>query len=96
MVYMITYDLNSPGQNYKKVKQAIIDASTGAWITCSESSYLIQSYFQTADEIFSIIDPALDKNDNIFIVEVKVICLKTVGITLTIKSFNSYNYLSGL
>lgn len=71
MVYMITYDLNSPGQNYKKVKQAIIDASTGVWITCSESSYLIQSYFQTADEIFSIIDPALDKNDNIFIVEVK-------------------------
>ena len=38
-VYMITYDLNSKGQNYEDVIQSIKDASTGAWCSYWKSSY---------------------------------------------------------
>lgn len=70
MVYMITYDLNSPGQNYEDVIQAIKDASTGIWCTSWKSSYLIQSDLTTANAVFEKIKPYIDKNDNILVIEV--------------------------
>jgi hypothetical protein len=39
--YSITYDLNSTGQKYNEVIEAIKDASTGAWCSYWKSSYLI-------------------------------------------------------
>lgn len=71
MVYMITYDLNKEGQNYDKVIQAIKDASTGVWCTYWKSSYLIKSNYTSANEVSNLITPHLDKNDRLFIVEVK-------------------------
>ena len=71
MVYMITYDLNNPGQNYDKVIQAIKDSSTGIWCTYWKSSYLIKSNLSTANDVFSKIEPYLDKNDRVLVIEVK-------------------------
>jgi len=71
MVYFVTYDLNNPGQNYENVIQAIKDASTGACCSYWKSSYLIKSHYQTAQEVFDIIKPHLDKNDRCLVVEVK-------------------------
>lgn len=71
MTYLITYDLNDPGQNYEDVIQAIKDASTGVWCSYWKSSYLIRSDFQTAQEVFNKIEPFLDKNDKCLVIEVK-------------------------
>lgn len=68
--YMITYDLNSTGQKYQDVIQAIKDASNGAWCTYWKSSYLIKSNL-TAEQISNKITPHLDNNDRMIIVEVK-------------------------
>lgn len=68
--YIITYDLNSTGQKYEEVIQAIKDASTGAWCTFWKSSYLIKSNL-TADQISDKITPHLDSNDRMIIAETK-------------------------
>lgn len=70
MVYMITYDLNSQGQQYDKVIQAIKDASTGVWCSYWKSSYLIKSNL-TVQQISDRITPNLDSNDRLLIIEVK-------------------------
>ena len=71
MVYIVTYDLNNPGQNYENVIQAIKDASTGACCSYWKSSFLIKSNYQTATEVFDIIKPNFDKNDSCLVIEVK-------------------------
>ena len=68
--YMITYDLNSKGQNYDKVINAIKNSSNGNWCTFWKSSYLIKSYL-TSDQISNNITPHLDGNDRLIIIEVK-------------------------
>ena len=70
MVYMITYDLKKPGQNYEKVIKAIKSASTGVWCTYWESSYLIKSQL-SVQQICDMITPHLDPNDCLFVVECK-------------------------
>lgn len=69
MVYMITYDLCSPGQNYDKVDQAIQNASSGKWIKFCESAYLIKSYL-SADQIVAQIKSNFDKNDRLLVAEI--------------------------
>lgn len=66
--YMITYDLNSEGQNYTEVIQAIKDCSL-AWCTYWKSSYLIKSN-STPNEILDAIKSHLDSNDRLIIIEV--------------------------
>lgn len=70
MVYLITYDLNSPGQKYDDVIEAIKSTSTN-WCHYWDSSYLIKSNCQTAEEVFDKIKPHLDKNDRVLVIEVK-------------------------
>lgn len=70
MVYMITYDLNSQGQQYDKVIQAIKDASTGVWCSYWKSSYLIKSNL-TVQQVSDRITPHLDSNDRLLVIEVK-------------------------
>ncbi len=65
--YMITYDLNSKGQNYEDVIQAIKDSAL-CWCTYWKSSFLIKSNL-TADQISDKITPHLDSNDRLIIVE---------------------------
>ncbi len=68
--YLITYDLNKEGQDYKDVIKSIKDSSTGHWCSYWKSSYLIKSDL-TANEIQENIKPYLDKNDRLIIVEAK-------------------------
>lgn len=70
MVYLITYDLNNPGQNYDAVIEAIKSASIN-WCSYWKSSYLIKSNITSANAVFEKIKPHLDKNDRILVVEVK-------------------------
>lgn len=71
MVYMVTYDLNKEGQNYEDVIQAIKDASTGVWCSYWKSSFLIKSNLTTADAVVEKIQPHLDSNDRLLVIEVK-------------------------
>lgn len=70
MVYLITYDLKSSGQNYDDVIQSIKDASIGTWCTYWKSSFLLKSNL-TANQISEKITPFLDANDSLIIVEVR-------------------------
>ena len=69
-VYMITYDLNSKGQNYEDVIQSIKDAATGAWCSYWKSSYLIKSNL-TVQQVSDKITPHLDSNDRLIVIETK-------------------------
>lgn len=71
MVYMITYDLNKAGKDYSGVYEAIKSASTGVWCHYWDSTWLIKSNYQSANDVFSGIEPHLDSNDRCFVVEVK-------------------------
>jgi hypothetical protein len=66
-VYMITYDLDSPGQKYEDVIKAIKDSSL-SWCTYWKSSYLIKSNL-TSDQICNNIKPYLDGNDRLMVTE---------------------------
>jgi len=70
MVYMVTYDLNSEGQKYDEVIEAIKNASAGAWCSFWKSSYLIKSNL-TPQQVNDRIMPHLDSNDRLIIIEVK-------------------------
>lgn len=69
-VYLITYDLNNPGQRYEDVINAIKKASDGKHFSAWKSSYLIRSNYQTASEVFDFIYPFIDTNDRIIVMEV--------------------------
>lgn len=70
MVYLVTYDLNKAGKDYAGVYQAIKDASL-SWCHFWDSSWLITSALETADEVFSKIEPHLDSDDRCLVIEVK-------------------------
>ena len=70
MVYMITYDLNSTGQRYNGLINAIKKASNGCWCTFWKSSYLIQSSLSPS-QITDRLKPYLDSNDRLLVIEVK-------------------------
>lgn len=70
MVYMITYDLNSTGQRYNELINAIKKASSGCWCTFWKSSYLIQSPLSPS-QITDKLKPYLDSNDRLLVIEVK-------------------------
>lgn len=70
MVYMITYDLNKSGKDYDNVIQAIKDASNGICCSYWKSSYLIQSDYTSANDIFDLIKPYLDSDDRLIVLEV--------------------------
>lgn len=69
-VYMVTYDLNNPGQHYDDVIKAIKEASTGVWCTYWKSSYLIRSNL-SVQQVSDKITPYLDSNDTLLVIEVK-------------------------
>lgn len=70
MVYMITYDLNKQGQEYEEVISAIKACSNGCWCTYWKSSFLIKSSL-SANQICERIQPHLDSNDTLIVIEVK-------------------------
>lgn len=65
--FMISYDLNAPGQNYEKVKDVITNFG-GAYIKLQKSFWLVRNDL-TADEMARDILNVVDKNDSIFVCE---------------------------
>ena len=61
---LITYDLNSPGQNHKEVLEKI---KTYPWVKLSESSYAIKTN-ETPQDVYSLFQSLLDSNDNLLII----------------------------
>ncbi|WP_419877682.1 CRISPR-associated protein Cas2 [Brevibacillus centrosporus] len=63
-VYLISYDLDKPGQNYSKVHEAI--KSYGSWAKVLESTWLIETT-QTAGQVRDNILRSMDENDKLFV-----------------------------
>lgn len=62
----ISYDLNSPGQNYSKVIEAI--KSLGNWAKINESFWYVNST-KTAEQACDIIYANMDYNDELYVVD---------------------------
>lgn len=63
-IYLITYDLNSPGQNHTKVLEKIKQFD---WAKLSESSYAVKTNYN-ATQIYTLFSSLLDKNDNFYVI----------------------------
>lgn len=68
--YMLTYDLNDPGQRYNDVIREIKEEiSNGVWCTYWKSSYLLRSDL-TPSQITDKLTPYLDQGDKFFVTEI--------------------------
>lgn len=68
--YMITYDLNNPGQHYTEIINIIKNQlSNGIWCSFWKSSFLIKSD-KTPNQMLELLKPYLDNDDRFFIVEI--------------------------
>ncbi len=68
--YMLTYDLNNPGQKYDKIIKVITDEiSDGNWCTFWKSSYLLRSNL-TTEQMLEKLKPFLDNSDRFFVTEI--------------------------
>jgi hypothetical protein len=67
MTYIITYDLNSPGQNYPALHEAI--KSFGTWAKPLESTWLVETDL-TAQGISARLRPYMDGNDSLLVIGV--------------------------
>lgn len=71
MVYLITYDLSGEdGNGYADLSRAIMIAADGSHIRVCESSWLIQSNCQSAEEVYDKIEKNFDRGDECLVVEV--------------------------
>lgn len=66
-VYLISYDLITPGQKYEKVHALI--KSYGTWAKPLESTWLVKTN-ETVQDVRGKVLNALDKNDKLLVVEV--------------------------
>ncbi len=66
MVYLVTYDLHKPAQNYEGLYNAI--KSYGSWAKPVESVWLIDTN-QNANQIYERLKPYIDKDDRILVTE---------------------------
>lgn len=64
MLFLINYDLCSPGQNYTDLVNAI--QSYGSWARISGSCWVIQTN-KTAVEIRNHLMEFIDQNDSLFV-----------------------------
>lgn len=68
--YIISYDLNSPGQNYSGLHDAIKKFKVcDGYMKYLDSTYVVISQL-SAKEIFDILYQYLDNSDRILIIEV--------------------------
>lgn len=65
MVFLITYDLNQPGQKYNELYESI--KKCGAWAHYLDSTWLVDTSL-TADGIYNQLKPTLDENDMILVI----------------------------
>lgn len=68
-LFLITYDLKKPGQNYTELYDAI--KNLGDWQHPLESTWVVKvSSFITAEDIYARIHPTMDKSDYLFVVDI--------------------------
>lgn len=67
MVYLITYDLKKPGQDYSNVHDAI--KSCGTWWHYLESTWLVDGHL-TVEQISARIRSHIDQNDRLLVIGV--------------------------
>lgn len=67
-IYMISYDLNSPGQRYKELRETI--ESLGTWCHYLESTYLVKTSY-TIHEVESKICAHLDGSDRLLLCKIE-------------------------
>lgn len=63
--YLITYDLNKPGQDYQKLFDAI--KKLGIWWHCLDSNWIVKSN-QTSVQICDYLKSFIDSNDKLLVV----------------------------
>lgn len=66
-VYLITYDLNTPGQNYDDLYEEI--KSLGTWAHYMRSVWFVDTYL-SSDQVRDKLKPHIDQNDYLFICRV--------------------------
>lgn len=66
MVYLISYDLNTPGKNYNDLYIKL--RSFNSYLHPLESTWVIDTLF-SAKEIFDRLNPTIDSNDKLLIVK---------------------------
>jgi hypothetical protein len=64
----IAYDLNSPGQDYSEVIEAI--KSLGVWAKIQESLWFVSTTL-SEKEVFNHIGKVMDDNDSLIIINTK-------------------------
>lgn len=69
--YLISYDLNAPNKNYKKLYEAI--KNIGTWWHYLDSTWIVSSD-ESIDSIGEKLNKEIDKDDSLLIVEIKDNC----------------------
>lgn len=64
-VYLVTYDLNNPGQKHTAVLKAIKEFP--GWAKLSESSYGVETNL-TSKQVFDHLSGYIDKNDTLLVI----------------------------
>lgn len=67
-MYLITYDLNSPGQNYEALYNAIKEL--GHWRHALQNTWFVESNY-SAGQIRDHLKKVVDSGDAIFVCEIK-------------------------
>ena len=72
MLYLIAYDLNAEGQNYKAVIQAIESLAVSEDDCCpiQRSVWIVRSDKPSESAVLDTLKPAMDDNDQCFITKV--------------------------
>ncbi|MDP4447477.1 hypothetical protein [Staphylococcus hyicus] len=67
--YMLTYDLNSPGQKYEELRNVIKKEISNGYCNYWESSFVFRSSL-TPSEMLDKMQPYLDQGDKLFVTEI--------------------------
>lgn len=67
MVYLITYDLNKPGQNYEELYKAV--KALGGWWHYLDSTWLVDTTL-SAQQVSDRLVAHIDKNDRLLVIRV--------------------------
>ncbi|GED09171.1 hypothetical protein [Cellulosimicrobium cellulans] len=66
---LVTYDLNTPGQDYSTLHKAIKEAGS-SWWHYLDSTWIVSGYGLTAADVSAALLPHMDKNDNLLVLNI--------------------------
>lgn len=68
-LFLITYDLKKPGQNYTELYDSI--KSCGDWQHPLESMWVVKvGTLASSNDIYKLLRPKIDDNDSLFVVDI--------------------------